>query len=315
MINKSIKDNRLILGKQGEVDAVSIKLNVSVFLQRYGKDGYFIIKHQRCGDSQPYVVASTNLHNNILSWNVDNTDNAKAGIGKAEVIYFYGDGNCKSQTYDTLTFGELGETTEAPASYENWIDNLAQLGANVVIEGNNQLNKIQNATDNALLVIDNYIKDHQGNIGSGGSGEGSGVGISYIITNDDYTLTIVLSDNTSYTTSPIRGEKGDAFKYEDFTEEQLESLKGDSFTFEDLTEEQLEMLKGDKGDAFTYNDFTEEQLEALKGPATYADLAQNDENGDGYVLNRTHWLESHEPLGENFNVDVSSNGILIQNDE
>ena len=75
-----------------------------------------------------------------------------------------------------------------------------------------------------------------------------------------------------------KGDKGDAFKYEDFTPEQLESLrgpKGDAFTYEDFTQEQLNALKGpagepgvkgDKGDAFTYADFTQEQLEALRGP-------------------------------------------------
>lgn len=48
-----------------------------------------------------------------------------------------------------------------------------------------------------------------------------------------------------------RGEKGE---------------KGDPFTFEDFTQEQLDSLKGEKGDPFTYEDFTEEQLEALIGP-------------------------------------------------
>ena len=48
-----------------------------------------------------------------------------------------------------------------------------------------------------------------------------------------------------------RGEKGE---------------KGDPFTFEDFTQEQLDSLKGEKGDPFTYADFTEEQLEALIGP-------------------------------------------------
>ena len=47
-----------------------------------------------------------------------------------------------------------------------------------------------------------------------------------------------------------KGEKGDAFTFEDFTPDQLELLKGE---------------KGDKGDAFTYEDFTKEQLDLLKG--------------------------------------------------
>nr|DAM67728.1 MAG TPA: leucine rich repeat protein [Caudoviricetes sp.] len=68
--------------------------------------------------------------------------------------------------------------------------------------------------------------------------------------------------------SKLKGEKGDAFKYEDFTEEQLKDLKGekgDAFTYDDFTPEQLEKLKGEKGDAFIYDDFTKEQLEKLKG--------------------------------------------------
>lgn len=45
-----------------------------------------------------------------------------------------------------------------------------------------------------------------------------------------------------------QGPKGDAFKYSDFTEEQLQTLKGDAFTYDDFTLEQLETLKGPKGD-------------------------------------------------------------------
>lgn len=47
------------------------------------------------------------------------------------------------------------------------------------------------------------------------------------------------------------GPKGEAFKYSDFTTEQLQALKGP---------------KGDKGEPFRYSDFTQEQLNALKGP-------------------------------------------------
>jgi hypothetical protein len=48
----------------------------------------------------------------------------------------------------------------------------------------------------------------------------------------------------------IKGDKGDAFKYEDFTEEQLAALKGadGTMSFEDLTPAQKESLKGDPGE-------------------------------------------------------------------
>lgn len=96
-----------------------------------------------------------------------------------------------------------------------------------------------------------------------------------------------------------RGPKGDAFTYEDFTQEQLNALrgpqgepgqkgdKGDAFTYADFTQEQLEALRGPQGiqgvpgetgpagqpgqdgkdgKDFTYEDFTQEQLESLRGP-------------------------------------------------
>ncbi len=76
-----------------------------------------------------------------------------------------------------------------------------------------------------------------------------------------------------------KGEKGDPFTYGDFTQEQLALLKGekgDAFTYADFTPEQLARLKGEKGDAFTYDDFTPEQLTGLKGakgdPFTFADF-------------------------------------------
>lgn len=40
--------------------------------------------------------------------------------------------------------------------------------------------------------------------------------------------------------------------------------KDGELVFEELTEEQKALLKGEKGDPFTYEDFTEEQLEGLK---------------------------------------------------
>ena len=64
--------------------------------------------------------------------------------------------------------------------------------------------------------------------GSDGSDGADGVGITSITQNLDGTLSINLTDGTSYETEPLKGEKGDAFTYEDFTPEQLASLKGDT---------------------------------------------------------------------------------------
>ena len=75
-----------------------------------------------------------------------------------------------------------------------------------------------------------------------------------------------------------QGEKGDAFTYDDFTEEQLEGLRGPQGERgpqgqQGKTGPQGETgpqgdtgPQGEKGDAFTFDDFTPEQRELLRGP-------------------------------------------------
>ncbi len=66
-----------------------------------------------------------------------------------------------------------------------------------------------------------------------------------------------------------QGEKGDPFKYEDFTEEQLKQLIGPQGPSgpQGLQGDKGETgQQGEKGDPFKYEDFTEEQLNQLIGP-------------------------------------------------
>ena len=85
----------------------------------------------------------------------------------------------------------------------------------------------------------------------------------------------------------LKGDKGEAFVYENFTEEQLEKLKGPKGDTGERGEtgpqgvQGIQGPKGDKGDKgdtgekgetgekgnpFVYSDFTQEQLESLRGP-------------------------------------------------
>ena len=78
-----------------------------------------------------------------------------------------------------------------------------------------------------------------------------------------------------------KGEKGDAFTFEDFSPEQLEALRGE---------------KGDMGEAFKYEDFTPEQLESLKGEK--GDMGANVE----FNKTNTHIQYRHE--GEDEWIDL-----------
>lgn len=66
-------------------------------------------------------------------------------------------------------------------------------------------------------------------VNNGSIGE-DGVGIASIVLNQDYTLTILLTDGTSVTTPSIRGEKGD------------KGDKGDSADIDSITNAELEEM-------------------------------------------------------------------------
>lgn len=156
--------------------------------------------------------------------------------------------------------------------------------------------KVDTDEENYMIFrfgIPQGIQGERGEKGETGNQGETGNGISNIILNPNYTLTINYTNGTSFTTTSIRGatgEKGDAFVYSDFTPEQLNGLKGEkgdvgnginnitlnsdytltinytdgtSYTTTPMRGEKGE--KGDKGDAFTYSDFTPEQLASLKG--------------------------------------------------
>lgn len=92
----------------------------------------------------------------------------------------------------------------------------------------------------------------------------------------------------------LQGPKGEPFRYEDFTPEQLANLKGEQGVQgpQGIQGEKGETgLQGPKGEPFRYEDFTSEQLSNLKGeqgiqgvpgkdgvdgkPFTYSDLPKN----------------------------------------
>ncbi|MCD0475574.1 hypothetical protein LPB87_14335, partial [Flavobacterium sp. EDS] len=92
--------------------------------------------------------------------------------------------------------------------------------------------------------------------------------VIYNPTNQQFTYVDGTGVTQIITLDGLKGEKGDSFKYSDFTQTELDGLKGadgKSFTFSDFTQEQLDGLKGADGKSFTFSDFTQEQLDGLKG--------------------------------------------------
>ena len=93
-----------------------------------------------------------------------------------------------------------------------------------------------------------------------------------IYINDEDKVTV--KDDTQII--KMKGDRGQALRYEDLTEEQKAELKGPKGDKGEDGERGERGEKGEKGESFTYADFTPEQLEKLKGP-----------KGDGIDINVT----------------------------
>ena len=92
----------------------------------------------------------------------------------------------------------------------------------------------------------------------------------YELGNDSSSL-----NNLNCSLSIGQGEKGEPFRYEDFTPEQLEALKGE------------------KGESFKYEDFTPEQLEALRG-----------KDGRDVEFGKSDTHIQYKPLGDSEWIDL-----------
>ena len=102
--------------------------------------------------------------------------------------------------------------------------------------------KVDTDEDNYMIFrfgIPQGIQGERGEKGETGNQGETGNGISNIILNPDYTLTINYTNGTSFTTTSIRGATGATG---------IKGDKGDAFTYSDFTQEQLVSLKGEKGD-------------------------------------------------------------------
>ncbi len=98
-----------------------------------------------------------------------------------------------------------------------------------------------------------------------------------------------------------KGDRGEAFTHDDFTEEQLAALKGDKGDKGDRGEKGDQ---GERGDPFVYEDFTEEQLAALKGEKGDSEIRIIREECNAWELESGIYLISNP----NFDFFVHLNG-------
>lgn len=125
-VDVSKRTNFLDLGIQGEKNAHTFEFDISSWIQEIGAGGTASLDLQRPGEAESYMVGLT-VVDGIASWTVSDVDNAKAGSGKAQLVYSATaeevEKKVKTAIYATNVNRALDEQQgDVPDPYESYID-------------------------------------------------------------------------------------------------------------------------------------------------------------------------------------------------
>lgn len=197
MIRVSAKEGKCIdLGRRGEDSAREILFDITGWAELYGQGKAYLVA-KRTNDKGSYDVDITQ-NNTTVSWVVKPVDNDQPGYGYCELIYVTDGSVVKSVIYQTLTEVSLSDPISPP-------DNPSTFGSLLKDIGN--LEDLQTENKGNLVSALNEVKQEVDNI--------------------DLSDALDEALTQAKESGEFKGEKGDPFTYEDFTEGQLNSLKGE----------------------------------------------------------------------------------------
>lgn len=185
----------IVLGRQGDSEVTKIRFDVRAWLDEYpnGTITGYAIPPQ--GEGYPLVLSTSDGR---AAWTVEGGDTAQAGRGQVQIVLLGADGEkLHSAISNTVILPSIAQSAggEPPSAIEIWSDKLEKSISE--IDGMT-VSATSGETEQATVSKRNGVKH-----------------IAFVLPKGE------------------KGDKGDAFTYEDFSQEQLAALKGE---------------KGDKGD-------------------------------------------------------------------
>lgn len=122
-VGKETKNNRILLGRQGENLVTQIMFDFTGWGFETGTPA---VLYMRPDEKLPYEPSIT-VNGNMAVWNVTRTDTARSGTGTVEVQWWADDAVCKSQTYNATILKSIEEITDIPSVQMLWTDSLVSL--------------------------------------------------------------------------------------------------------------------------------------------------------------------------------------------
>ena len=120
----------IMLGEQGEKNAVVVKFDISTWLSAFGSGGSAFVDVMRPGDATAYTK-QIELEGSYAVWAVDDIDNAVAGKGKVQLTYLMlgDDGRSKTATFVTMVDKSLDASGDVPDPYESYLEEAREIRA------------------------------------------------------------------------------------------------------------------------------------------------------------------------------------------
>lgn len=112
----------ICLGRAGEKGVVKIEIDISSPLEEY-PGAYFGIAAEAPDGTEYPVVCET--EGKILQWIVNDSDTAKSGKGRAQVVMYGADGEIgRSKPVDTSVLPSIIANGKPPDPIQNWLDHV-----------------------------------------------------------------------------------------------------------------------------------------------------------------------------------------------
>lgn len=118
----------IVIGRRGTYDTMQIAFDLSYLIENYGS-GTAVLAVKRSQDSSAYPAVVTQA-DNTLTWTVSETDTYYVGSGECQLMWYVEGGLAKTIIYPMVVMRDILSTAEEPPDgYENWVEHLAELGA------------------------------------------------------------------------------------------------------------------------------------------------------------------------------------------
>lgn len=141
----------LRIGLQGENGVTQVEFDVGSFAEEFGA-GQPQLVVQRCSDVSPYPVVLT-VEGDVATWTVTATDTAKAGHGKAQLIYYVDSQIAKTVTYTIYVAPSVSQGNVPPDPYESYLEQMTEIGAQVAQSAEDVRDAVEQAETDITAAV------------------------------------------------------------------------------------------------------------------------------------------------------------------